>query len=101
MSKSIFKPSKVFQAQSLVNSFDEYKSLYEESATEPDALWEKIAKEYVTWFKPFSAVKEYNYHDAEIKFYIDGKTNVSYNCIDRHLDSRGDQTAIIWEGNEL
>ncbi len=101
MSKSIFKPSKVFQAQSLVNSFDEYKSLYEESATEPDALWEKIAKEKVTWFKPFSAVKEYNYHDAEIKFYIDGKTNVSYNCIDRHLDSRGDQTAIIWEGNEL
>ncbi len=100
MSEPIFKPSKVFQSQSLINSLDKYKSLYEESVTDPDALWEKIAHEYVTWFKPFSTVKEFNYHDAKIKFYIDGKTNVSYNCLDRHLDSRGDQTAIIWEGNE-
>ncbi len=100
MSEPIFKPIKEFQAQSFVNSFDQYKSLYEESITDLDGLWEKIAKEYVTWSKPFSRVKEYNYHDADIKFYIDGKTNVSYNCLDRHLETRGDQIAIIWEGNE-
>ena len=80
-------------------SLDEYQALYDESYENTDEFWAKIGNEYIDWFKPFDKVREYNYHDAEIKFYLGGKTNICHNCVDRHLDSRGDQTAIIWEGN--
>ena len=79
---------------------DEYKEIYGKSYDDTETFWAEKANEFLDWFEPFDTVREYNYHNAEIKWFLNGKTNVSHNCLDRHLDSRGDQIAIIWEGND-
>ncbi|MEM9278360.1 MAG: acetate--CoA ligase [Pseudomonadota bacterium] len=78
-----------------------YKEMYEASVSDPDAFWGEHGKR-VDWIKPFTKVKNttYEYPDISIKWFEDGTLNVSANCIDRHLATRGDQTAIIWEGDE-
>ena len=76
-----------------------YLEWYKESVTDPDGFWAKHGRR-IDWFKPFTKVKDTSFEgDVSIKWYEDGVTNVSYNCIDRHLKSRGDQVAIIWEGD--
>ncbi|PWL16802.1 acetate--CoA ligase [Falsochrobactrum shanghaiense] len=76
-----------------------YLEWYEESVTDPDGFWAKHGRR-IDWFKPFTKVKNTSFDgDVSIKWYEDGVTNVSYNCIDRHLKSRGDKVAIIWEGD--
>ena len=99
MSEFIYTAPDEIRNRAYFKSLDEYQALYDESYENTDEFWGKIGNEYIDWFKPFDKVREYNYHDAEIKFYLGGKTNICHNCVDRHLDSRGDQTAIIWEGN--
>ena len=78
-----------------------YERLCDEAATAPDAFWRKIG-ERLTWRTPFTKVKDasFNAHDFHIRWFEDGVLNVSENCIDRHLAERGDQTAIIWEGDD-
>ncbi len=78
----------------------EYKKMYEASIKNPEKFWAKHGKR-IDWFKPFKKVKNvsYDYPNVSIKWYEDGVTNVAYNCIDRHLKKRGNQTAIIWEGD--
>ncbi|MGI9350484.1 MAG: acetate--CoA ligase [Rhizobiaceae bacterium] len=78
-----------------------YKEMYEASVSDPEAFWGEQGKR-IDWIKPFSKVKNttFEYPDVSIKWYEDGTLNVSANCIDRHLEARGDQTAIIWEGDE-
>ena len=76
-----------------------YLEWYQESVSDPDGFWAKHGRR-IDWFKPFTKVKNTSFDgDVSIKWYEDGVTNVSYNCIDRHLKSRGDQVAIIWEGD--
>ncbi|MBC2887393.1 acetate--CoA ligase [Ochrobactrum sp. CM-21-5] len=76
-----------------------YLEWYEESVSDPDGFWAKHGRR-IDWFKPFTKVKNTSFDgDVSIKWYEDGVTNVSYNCIDRHLKSRGDKVAIIWEGD--
>ncbi|MFC7065979.1 acetate--CoA ligase [Brucella rhizosphaerae] len=76
-----------------------YLDWYNESVTDPDGFWAKHVRR-IDWFKPFTKVKNTDFNgDVSIKWYEDGVTNVSYNCIDRHLKSRGDKVAIIWEGD--
>jgi len=99
MSEFTYTAPDAIRNRAYFKSLDEYQALYDESYENTDEFWAKIGNEYIDWFKPFDKVREYNYHEAEIKFYLGGKTNICYNCVDRHLDSRGDQTAIIWEGN--
>ena len=99
MSEFTYTAPDAIRNRAYFKSLDEYQALYDESYENTDEFWAKIGNEYIDWFKPFDKVREYNYHDAEIKFYLGGKTNICHNCVDRHLDSRGDQTAIIWEGN--
>jgi acetyl-CoA synthetase len=80
---------------------DRYNAMYQRSVDDPEGFWAEYAGEFVTWFKPWDRVMDYSY-DAEnlyIRWFEGGKLNVSYNCLDRHLDTRGDQTAIIWEGD--
>ena len=100
MSEKLYNASEEIQRRAYIKSMEEYKTLYNESCEDPDSFWSRIGKEYISWFKPFSKVREYNYHEPDIKFFIGGKTNVAYNCLDRHLDSKADKIAIIWEGNE-
>ncbi|TIU47059.1 MAG: acetate--CoA ligase [Mesorhizobium sp.] len=78
---------------------DTYLKWYADSVKNPDNFWGKHGKR-IDWFKPFSKVKNTSFDGkVSIKWFEDGQTNVSYNCIDRHLKKRGDQTAIIWEGD--
>ncbi|MCR9237735.1 MAG: acetate--CoA ligase [Alphaproteobacteria bacterium] len=77
---------------------EKYLEMYQASVNDPDAFWAEHGKR-VDWIKPFTKVKNtsYDYHNVSIKWFEDGELNVSANCVDRHVASRGDQTAIIWE----
>ncbi|MFD2184825.1 acetate--CoA ligase [Rhodoplanes azumiensis] len=78
-----------------------YQAMYHRSVTDPDGFWGEQARR-IDWFKPFTKVKNTSYdpHNVSIKWFEDGTTNVAHNCIDRHLSTRGDQVAIIWEGDD-
>ncbi len=79
---------------------DKYLQLYEQSVKDPEGFWGEQAKR-LDWFKPWTKVKESSFEgDVRIKWFIDGKLNVSYNCLDRHLAKRGDQVALIWEADD-
>ena len=75
--------------------------MYQQSVVNPDGFWREQAKR-LDWVKPFTAVKQTSFddHHVDIKWFADGTLNVSYNCLDRHLAERGDQAAIIWEGDD-
>jgi len=78
---------------------DTYKKWYKQSVKDPEKFWGKHGKR-IDWFKPYKKVKNTSYTgNVSIKWFEDGVTNVAYNCIDRHLKKRGNQTAIIWEGD--
>ncbi|MEE8321530.1 MAG: acetate--CoA ligase [Gammaproteobacteria bacterium] len=79
---------------------DKYMEMYKHSIEDPDSFWAGQADQFVTWFKKWDKVLEWDFTGANIKWFNDAKLNVSYNCLDRHLDNRGDQTAIIWEGDD-
>ena len=79
---------------------DTYLAMYQASVDDPEAFWGEHGKR-IDWMKPYTKVKDVDYRgDVRIKWYYDGTLNVSYNCVDRHLKSRGDQTAILWEGDD-
>jgi len=79
-----------------------YESMYNRSIKDPDGFWADQAKQLVSWSKPWSKVSDWSYEakNLHIKWFVDGKLNVSYNCLDRHLADRGDQVAILWEGDD-
>ena len=78
-----------------------YKEMYQRSIKDPEGFWAEHGKR-IDWFKPYTKVKNSSWdsHHVEIKWFEDGETNVAYNCIDRHLPKRANQTAIIWEGDD-
>jgi acetyl-CoA synthetase len=80
-------------------SKDQYLEMYARSLADPDGFWAEQATANLDWFKSFDTVSEYDFHNGDIKWFEGGKLNVSYNCIDRHLATRANQTAIIWEGD--
>ncbi|MDB9752052.1 acetate--CoA ligase [Gammaproteobacteria bacterium] len=77
-----------------------YREMYERSINDSDSFWAEQAKEFLTWSRKWSKVQDWDYNEANINWFVGGKLNVSYNCIDRHLLLRGDQIAIIWEGDD-
>ncbi len=89
-----------FAAKALVDDA-KYQEMYSQSVEDPDAFWGEHGKR-LDWMTPYTKVKNstYEYPDVSIKWYEDGELNVSVNCIDRHLEKRGDQVAIIWEGDD-
>jgi acetyl-CoA synthetase len=78
-----------------------YRETYQQSVRNPEEFWGKHGKR-IDWFTPYSKVKNTSFAapDVFIKWFEDGVTNVAHNCVDRHLEERGDQTAIIWEGDD-
>ncbi|PAU64386.1 acetate--CoA ligase [Pseudomonas sp. PIC25] len=78
---------------------DAYQRLYRQSVEQPDAFWGEQAKVFLDWFKPWDSVHESNLEQGQASWFKGGQLNVSYNCIDRHLEKRGEQIAIIWEGD--
>jgi acetyl-CoA synthetase len=77
----------------------DYQKMYQQSIEDPDLFWGEQANTYLDWMTPFTKVKNTSFDPVSIKWFEDGELNVSVNCIDRHLEKRGDQTAIIWEGD--
>ncbi len=79
---------------------EQYKTEYDKSVNDPDSFWGEKAQD-LSWIKKFSKVKESSFNDkVNIKWFADGLLNVSYNCIDRHLENKGEKIAIIWESDD-
>ena len=76
-----------------------YEQMYQESVKSPDSFWEKQATEFLNWNLKWDQVYSADFSKGHSSWFLGGKLNVTENCIDRHLDRRGDQTAIIWEGD--
>jgi len=100
--KDVYPVPEDARKRAWIKSRAEYEKLYKESIENNDAFWAKVAEEQVTWFKKWDKVQEWKYSKDEVfvKWFLGGKLNISYNCLDRHLATRGDQVAILWEGNE-
>jgi acetyl-CoA synthetase len=79
----------------------EYRRMYERSVSDPEGFWAEHGRR-IDWMKPYSRVKDVSFdvQDLHIRWFDDGTLNVSANCIDRHLETRGDKTAILWEGDD-
>ena len=77
-----------------------YAALYQRSISDPDAFWAEQAEQFVSWSRKWDKVQDWDYDKVDIKWFSGARLNVSYNCLDRHLDSRGDDVAIIWEGDD-
>lgn len=91
-----FKPSAAFSKQAHIKSLAQYRKLYNESLRQPKKFWSRAAKE-LSWFKPWKKLHEWD--EPVAKWFIGGQINLSYNCLDRHLDGpRRNKAAIVWEG---
>ncbi|HET9529237.1 MAG TPA: acetate--CoA ligase [Blastocatellia bacterium] len=92
----VFNPAEEFSRSAHVNSLEEYERLYREAEADPEAFWGRIASE-IHWFRPWDRVLEWEAPWA--KWFVGGQTNISYNCLDRHVSSwRRNKAALIWEG---
>ncbi|HTW62540.1 MAG TPA: acetate--CoA ligase [Terracidiphilus sp.] len=96
----VFPPPPAFSAKARIKSLEEYETLYKQSIEDPEKFWAGAAKE-LHWFEPWSKVLEWNLPSA--RWFVGGKLNLCYNCVDRHVDprvggERAQKTALIWEG---
>ena len=98
MSEQIFEIPASTKAKAWIDNAT-YLKMYQESVDEPKAFWDKQA-ERLDWFKKWDNTLDWNFNDAHIRWYEGGKLNVSYNCLDRHLETRADQAALIWESDD-
>ena len=99
----LVNPPENVSSKAHIGSMDEYLEKYNRSIEEPEEFWSEMAQNF-HWFKSWKEVRSYNYNmdrsPVDVKWFAGAKTNVCYNCVDRHLEVRPDKTAIIWEGNE-
>jgi acetyl-CoA synthetase len=100
MNKQLYRIPDSFADAALIKQSD-YRRMYAESVEEPERFWGRIGRR-IDWIKDFSRVKDSNYRqsDVHIRWFYDGTLNVASNCLDRHLQTRGDKTAIIWEADD-
>ncbi|RME07912.1 MAG: acetyl-coenzyme A synthetase, partial [Bacteroidetes bacterium] len=82
-----------------ISSFDEYKAVYQRSVEDPEGFWAEVAETF-HWDKKWDKVLEWEFKTPSVKWFQGGKTNITYNALDRHLPERANQTALIWEPNE-
>ena len=100
MSEKIYEVPAEWKKRAFVDAA-KYQAMYDQSVKDPDGFWREQAKR-IDWMKPFTKVKNTSFaqDNVSIKWFEDGVTNVAYNCVDRHVAKRGDQVAIIWEGDD-
>jgi acetyl-CoA synthetase len=102
--KDVYPIPEKIEKMAYISGRAAYDKLWKRSIEEPEAFWGEIAGEYVEWFKKWDKVEEFNFDIRKgpiyLKYFQGGKLNVSYNCLDKHLKTRGDKVAIQWEGNE-
>ena len=95
-----FAPSVEFASRARIQSLEQYRRMYQRSIEDPEGFWGEIAEGFY-WRKKWTQVREFDFTDRiSIRFFVGAQTNITYNAIDRHLQKRGDQVAILWEGNE-
>ncbi len=94
-----FAPSSEFASRAHISSIEQYREMYKRSIEDPDGFWSEMANDFF-WKQKWTKVREFDFKDKIwIKYFIGAKTNITYNALDRHLEKRGDQVAILWEGN--
>ena len=104
MEKRVFDPPKEFVEKAYIKSMEEYEKLYKRSIEDPEGFWGEMAEKHLDWFKKWDGpVEEYSFKDdIYIRYFAGGKLNVSYNCLDRHLNTwRKNKAALIWQGEPL
>ncbi|KRT55261.1 acetate--CoA ligase [endosymbiont of Ridgeia piscesae] len=101
MSDKVYEVPADFAAQANITDA-QYQEMYQRSIDDPEGFWGEQATEYLSWFKTWDKTLDWSFgeDDLHIEWFKGGKLNVSYNCLDRHLESRGDQTAILWEADD-
>jgi acetyl-CoA synthetase len=82
-----------------IKTFEEYQQKYEQSVKNPDAFWDEVAQSF-QWQKPYDKVCEWNFDEPNVKWFLNGKVNITENALDRHLERRGNKLALIWEPND-
>lgn len=82
-----------------IKSPEDYQNYYKQSVENPDSFWAAIADSF-TWKKKYDKVLDWNFSEPNVKWFVNGKLNITENCLDRHLEERGDQTAILWVDND-
>ena len=100
MSSEKIYPVKADAAARTHLSDAQYRAEYANSLAHPDEFWARQAHEFVTWYKEWDRISNWNFHTVDIRWFEGAKLNVCYNCVDRHLAERGDQVAILWEGDD-
>ena len=95
----IYNVPEEFSRNALIDEAS-YKAMYEESISDPAGFWADQAEQFLSWDKPWDKVLDWDYSKGHIRWFEGGKLNACVNCVDRHLETRGDQTALIWEGDD-
>jgi acetyl-CoA synthetase len=99
--KKVFEPSDGVKMKAYIKRMEDYNELYQRSLRDPDGFWGELA-EHLDWYKKWDRVLEYDFDKPDIKWFVGGKLNASYNCLDRHLNSwRSNKVALIWQGEPL
>ncbi len=99
--KLIYEPSDAVKMKASVKRMEEYRELYQKSFNDPEKFWGELA-EQLDWSKKWDKVLEWDFHKPEVKWFVGGKLNASYNCLDRHLNTwRSNKVALIWQGEPL
>ncbi len=104
MEKRVFQPPKEFVEKARLKSLDEYKKMWERSIKDPKGFWGEMASQHIDWFKKWDgAVEEYSFKDKiSLRYFVNGKLNITYNCLDRHLKTwRKNKAALIFQGEPL
>ena len=97
--KLCYPVSEKAKAHTFIDSA-KYDAMYKQSIEQPDIFWGEQAKEFIDWYQPWDTVSKVDMKNSEISWFVGAKLNVSYNCIDRHLATKANNTAIIFEGDD-
>src|ERR1700752_709399 len=83
-----------------IKNFEHYQTVYKHSVEHPEGFWDGVAKQF-TWRKPWTKTLEWNFEEPNVKWFIDGKFNITENCIDRHLPEKAGDIAFYFEANDI
>ncbi|GMH70085.1 hypothetical protein TrRE_jg12569 [Triparma retinervis] len=82
------------------SAFDQYKAEHARSISDPQSYWGQKALDNLDWFAPFDSVLQGSFNDGSVAWFVNGRLNACYNCVDRHVEDKGDSVALLWEGDE-
>ena len=99
MAQDLYPVKPHIQSGARIASREQYEDMYRRSLEQPDAFWAEQAQR-LTWFHPWHTVSDADYEAVDFGWYLGGRLNACFNCVDRHVATRGEQTALLWAGDE-